>query len=76
MNTGPRWALALLSLVMVAGLVFLAFPRREADPRVEFYERHSEGASCGELTDIRDRLEPDDPELTNMDKWLREAGCR
>ena len=75
LSTGTRWALALLALVVVAGLVFVAFPRREADPRVEFYERLSDGAGCAELTDIRGRLERDDPERTNMDKRLREAGC-
>ncbi len=40
-----------------------------------FYSRLDEGADCRELFEIRNDLDPKDPDIPEMNEALREIGC-
>lgn len=44
-------------------------------PSPGFYARLKAGAECPELFDLRNELDPKDPEIPKMNERLREIGC-
>jgi hypothetical protein len=67
--------LVLAALVIVGCVVFLAWPRRDVNPKREFYDRLAQGAGCAELIDIRAQVDESDLEHAAMGKRLADMDC-
>lgn len=67
-----RWiaTLGLTALISLAGCT-----EEDTPPSGGFYGRLEAGANCPELFEIRNELDPKDPDIPEMNDRLREIGC-